>query len=174
MIEDALVGERVRLRPVRAGDGEVLIRIFADPTVVQWWGDAEESLDGALHPGEDESGWVIEVDSDAVGYVMCSEDSDPMYRHAGIDIALRADAQGQGLGRDAVVTLARHLFAVRGHHRLTIDPAVRNHRAIRAYQRIGFKPVGVMRQYERGPGGEWHDGLLMDLLAEDLVVASAT
>jgi len=25
-----------------------------------------------------------------------------------------------------------------------------------------------MRQYERGPSGEWHDGLLMDMLAAEL------
>jgi aminoglycoside 6'-N-acetyltransferase len=37
-----------------------------------------------------------------------------------------------------------------------------------AYQRVGFRPVGVMRRYERGPDGCWHDGLLMDLLPEDL------
>jgi aminoglycoside 6'-N-acetyltransferase len=29
--------------------------------------------------------------------------------------------------------------------------------------------VGVMRQYERGADGSWHDGLLMDLLAAELV-----
>ena len=56
---------------------------------------------------------------------------------------------------------------MRGHHRLTIDPAAHNARAIKAYSRVGFKPVGVMRQYERGLDGAWHDGLLMDLLAED-------
>jgi aminoglycoside 6'-N-acetyltransferase len=33
---------------------------------------------------------------------------------------------------------------------------------------VGFRPVGVMRRYERGPDGSWHDGLLMDLLPEDL------
>jgi aminoglycoside 6'-N-acetyltransferase len=26
----------------------------------------------------------------------------------------------------------------------------------------------VMRQYERSPEGEWRDGLLMDLLADEL------
>jgi hypothetical protein len=31
-----------------------------------------------------------------------------------------------------------------------------------------FRPVGIMRRYERGPDGRWHDGLLMDLLPEDL------
>jgi aminoglycoside 6'-N-acetyltransferase len=30
-----------------------------------------------------------------------------------------------------------------------------------------------MRQYERGPDGTWHDGLLMDLLAEELTSADA-
>jgi aminoglycoside 6'-N-acetyltransferase len=28
--------------------------------------------------------------------------------------------------------------------------------------------VGVMRRYERGVDGSWHDGLLLDLLPEDL------
>jgi aminoglycoside 6'-N-acetyltransferase len=40
--------------------------------------------------------------------------------------------------------------------------------AIRAYEKAGFRPVGVMRQSERLPGGDWHDGLLMDLLADEL------
>ena len=60
-----------------------------------------------------------------------------------------------------------HLIAERGHHRFTIDPAAANERAIRAYQRLGFKRVGVMRRYERGADGSWHDGLLMDLLADE-------
>jgi aminoglycoside 6'-N-acetyltransferase len=41
--------------------------------------------------------------------------------------------------------------------------------AIRAYEKAGFRPVGVMRSYERGPDGTWHDGLLMELLAEEFV-----
>jgi aminoglycoside 6'-N-acetyltransferase len=33
---------------------------------------------------------------------------------------------------------------------------------------VGFRPVGITRRSERGPDGRWHDGLLMDLLAEEL------
>ncbi len=73
------------------------------------------------------------------------------------------------IGPDAIRLVARHLFDVRGHHRLTIDPAVANIRAIRAYEKVGFRPVGVMRRYERGTDGEWHDGLLLDLLREEFV-----
>ncbi len=76
---------------------------------------------------------------------------------------------GRGIGSDAVRTLARHLIVDRGHHRLVIDPAADNAAAIRCYSKVGFKPVGVMRRYERGDDGAWHDGLLMDLLADELI-----
>jgi hypothetical protein len=62
----------------------------------------------------------------------------------------------------AVALLARYLFSECGHHRITIDPAAHNERAIRGYAKVGFRPVGVMRQYERGPDGQFHDGLLMN------------
>ena len=96
------------------------------------------------------------------------EETDSMYRHAGIDISIRSPWQGKGLGPEAIRTLARFLIDERGHHRLTIDPAAHNTNAIKAYERVGFRPVGVMRKYERGPDGKWHDGLLMDMLAEEL------
>ncbi|MGH3031844.1 MAG: GNAT family N-acetyltransferase, partial [Gaiellaceae bacterium] len=93
---------------------------------------------------------------------------DPDNRHAGIDLFLGSPYQRQGLGTDTVRTLARHLVRERGHHRLVIDPVVENERAIRCYERVGFKPVGIMRRYERGGDGVWRDNLLLDLLAEEL------
>lgn len=168
MIDQVLGGERVRLRPVRPGDSELLTRIFTDPDVARWWGDPDQSVRNALNPDASEAGFVIEVGSEGAGFIQCSEETDPMYRHAGIDIAVHSDFQGQGVGKDALTTLVRHLLDARGHHRLTIDPAAHNERAIAAYKRVGFRPVGIMRRYERGPDGVWHDGLLMDLLAEDV------
>ncbi|HTC85545.1 MAG TPA: GNAT family protein, partial [Candidatus Acidoferrum sp.] len=96
------------------------------------------------------------------------EEDDFDYRSAGIDLFLTTAAQGRGLGPDAIRTVARHLFEVRGHHRLTIDPSAANERAIRAYTRVGFRPVGIMRQYELRADGTWHDGLLMDMLVGEL------
>ncbi len=104
-----------------------------------------------------------------VGAIQWAEESEPDYRHASIDIYLDPSLHGQGLGTDAVRTLARHLILDHSHHRLTIDPASDNMAAIRCYGKVGFRPVGVMRAYERGKDGAWHDGLLMDLLAEELI-----
>jgi aminoglycoside 6'-N-acetyltransferase len=63
----------------------------------------------------------------------------------------------------------RLLIEQHGHHRITIDPCIENVAAVRSYEKAGFKPVGVMRSYERRAGqDDWRDGLLMEMLAEDL------
>ena len=112
--------------------------------------------------------WAIEAGGDVVGLIQADEETEPQYRHASIDIVLASGGQDRGLGSDAVRTVARWLLDVRGHHRLTIDPAASNEREIRAYSRVGFRPVGVMRNYERARDRTWHDGVLMDLLAGEL------
>lgn len=167
-----LRGETVLLRPLTGQDAAPLLAIMTDPTVAIWWGawDAEKIRSEMIEAPEDEGTVLgIEVDGRLAGIIQFYEEPDPQYRHASIDISLGSAWQGRGIGTDAIRTLARYLFAERGHHRLTIDPAASNARAIAAYTRVGFRPVGIMRQYEQGPDGTYHDGLLMDLLREDLL-----
>jgi aminoglycoside 6'-N-acetyltransferase len=164
-----LRGERVLLRPLTAADVPTVAAIQAEPEVACRWGQPEvEKLQGKAAGTDEVTAFAIVVDGETVGLIQYHEEDDPMYRHAGVDLFLSQSVQGQGLGTDAVRTMARHLVDDRGHHRLVIDPAADNVAAIRAYEKAGFRPVGVMRQYERLPGGEWHDGLLMDLLADEL------
>jgi aminoglycoside 6'-N-acetyltransferase len=167
--QSELRGERVLLRPVSGADADRLLEILREAEVARWWGvhDAERVRQDLLEP-TDEVAYAIESEGELVGAVTYSEEPTPEYRHAGLDIFLTTGRHGQGLGSEALRLLARHLFDERGHHRLTIDPAAANERAIRAYERVGFRPVGVMRQYERGPDGTWRDGLLMDLLPAEL------
>ena len=108
------------------------------------------------------------MDGNVVGFIQFEEEDDVDYRHAGIDLFVESAYQGRGIGSDALRTLARHLFETHGHHRLTIDPALGNEHAIAVYGRVGFRPVGVMRLYERGIDGTWHDSLLMDMLTGEL------
>lgn len=113
--------------------------------------------------------YSVLLDGTVVGLVQYGEERDPDYRHAAIDIFLDPEVHGRGLGRDAVGTLARYLLHDLGHHRLVIDPAADNTAAIRCYEAVGFRRVGIMRDYERDADGSgWHDGLLLDLLAADL------
>ncbi len=112
--------------------------------------------------------YAILLDDRVVGAIQWSAEEDPDYRHAQIDIYIDPAVHGQGVCTDAVRTLARHLIDDYGHHRITIDPAADNVAAIRCYEKVGFRPVGIMRQYERDADGTWRDGLLMDLLADEL------
>jgi aminoglycoside 6'-N-acetyltransferase len=141
-----LDGRLVHLRPARSDDAARFAEILADPTVHARWQAADPAADARELAGEDDeiAVWAIEVERRVVGIIQASEETEPHYRHA------------------------RWLIRERGHHRLTIDPAADNGAAIAAYAKVGFRPVGVMRRYEGALDGSWHDGLLMDLLADEL------
>jgi aminoglycoside 6'-N-acetyltransferase len=62
----------------------------------------------------------------------------------------------------------RMMFEGRGHHRAEIWVNPGNKRALRAYEKVGFKPVGIVRKCARMDDGKWHDELLMDLLADEM------
>jgi RimJ/RimL family protein N-acetyltransferase len=164
-----LHGDRVTLAPVAPAHVPELIRILRTPEVRCRWGDEAAS---PQWPFDDphETRFAVLVHGSVCGLVQYGQEDEPMYRHASIDIFLDPAWHGQGIGRDAVRTLARHLVEDKGHHRIVIDPAADNEAAIRCYSAIGFRPVGLMRAYERDvDGAGWHDGLLMDLLADELI-----
>ena len=164
-----LQGERVRLRPLAADDVERLTEIGAEPEVARWWGEiTRENLLDKAEGRDDATGFAIEHKGEVIGLAQFSEPGEDEFKHANIDLFLTSSLHGRGLGRDAVRTLARWLIDERDHHRLTIDPALTNEPAIRAYEAVGFKRVGVMRRYWRDPEGVWQDGLLLDLLADEL------
>jgi len=166
-----LTGAAVTLRPWTEGDVARLEVILGEPSVARWWGPGPAAKAARAWLEDEGAGTttcVIEHEGAVVGSIQFSEEDDPDYRSAGIDLFLATSAQGRGLGPDAIRTLARWLLEERGHHRLTIDPAAANARAIAAYETVGFRPIGIARRYERGTDGTFHDGLLMDLLAGEL------
>ncbi|WP_405094174.1 GNAT family N-acetyltransferase [Micromonospora sp. NBC_01392] len=165
-----LRGRTVTLRPATDADVAALAAIRATPEVRRWWRGGDDLAEAVRADLADDSlaVFVIEHEGRLVGAIQWYAETDPDYRHASLDLFLDPEVRGAGLGGDAIRTLARHLADEYGHHRFTIDPAAANTAAIRAYAKVGFRPVGIMRRYERGADGRWHDALLMDLLADDL------
>ncbi|MFD9007266.1 GNAT family N-acetyltransferase [Streptomyces sp. NPDC059582] len=166
-----LRGASVVLRPTVREDIRTLAAIRATPEVRARWngGDDLETEIAADLEDSDTRSLTVEHRQRIIGLIQWYAEEDPDYRHAGIDLFLDPTVHGRGLGTDVVRALAGHLIDVHGYHRLVIDPAADNTAAIRCYTKVGFRPVGIMRHYERGPDGTWHDGLLMDLLATELV-----
>jgi aminoglycoside 6'-N-acetyltransferase len=145
-------GDRVVLERVGARHVPELRRIHHEDAVARWW-----RLPGDQWPWDDdeyEVGYAVvrREDGAVVGYVQYGEEDDPDYRAGSIDLFLDPAVHGRGYGREVVATMAAYLVDGRA-----------------CYAKVGFKPVGVMREYERGADGTWHDGLLMDLLAAELI-----
>ena len=160
-----LRGRLVALRPATDADAAPLLAILDEPEVAAWWrrGEWERLAES------DAVTFVIELDGTAVGCIQFHEEDDPDYLSAAVDIFVSAAVHGRGVGPDAMRTLITWLIETRGHHRFTVDPALANARAVHVYEKLGFRRVGVLRRYERAADGEWRDGLLMELLADEFV-----
>ncbi len=166
----SLDGALVRLRPVTDADLESLVAIRSTPEVAARWGSShDDDIRAGMDDPDVEVLAIERPDGAVIGSIQWHEEEDDDHRHAGIDIYLHPAEHGQGFGTDAVRTLVAHLIDHEGHHRITIDPAADNAPAVRCYEKVGFRAVGVMRKYESIDGGPFHDGLLMDLLAEEFV-----
>jgi len=159
-----LRGERVILRPLTDADAPALLAIVGNPGVAAWWRRTSwERINE-----ENACAFAVVVDGEVAGSLQYHEEPDPDYRDAAIDIFLGDAWQNRGLGSEAMHLVVDYLVGERGHHRLTLDPAADNERAVHLYERLGFCRVGTMRRYERTADGTWRDALLMELVVEGL------
>ncbi len=164
-VDEELRGQRVLLRPVTDTDRAAVRAIRSSPVVAMWW---DEPKDDAWPLGEaGVHSYTVHVDGQVAGFVQWYDSDNSEFRHAGIDLFLAEQYHGQGLGQETVTTLLEHLVRGVGHHRVVIDPAASNTRAIACYRRCGFREVGVMRCYQYHPTrGTWLDGLLMEYVVD--------
>ena len=169
MLAPTLNGEGVTLRQLVADDVDPLLAIVSSPAVARWWGPHDRASVEEWLSDDEETHWTIEIEGKVAGMIQSSEELGAAFRHAGIDLFLASDYHGRGLGAQTVQLVATWLIGERGHHRLIIDPAAANTAAIRSYESVGFRRVGVMRRYWYDHVEEdWVDGCLLDLLAHEL------
>jgi aminoglycoside 6'-N-acetyltransferase len=157
------VTERLVLEPVRPEHAARLRELRRTPEVARWWNPPDG--DWPLDEEADLHKLAVVADGELVGYIQFWEDPDPSYRHADVDIFLGPDVQDRGLGTEAMRAVVRLLTEERGHHRITLGTSLDNARAIRVYEKVGFRKVGVLRKASRRDiSGEWEDELLMELV----------
>ena len=143
-----LRGRRVVLRPIEPADGPALRAIHDTPEVARWWGRMAHDF-----PFDEPAStrFAVLLDGEVAGLIQFGEESEPDFRRAWIDLFVHPRLRGRGVGTEALALLVRHLMDDRGHHRITIDPAVDNQAAVRSYEKVGFSAVGVMRSAWRDP-----------------------
>ena len=151
----------VMFRPLEPGDFGMLHEWLTRPHVAQWWqptptrADVDRDFDAIVDPASTTRAYIATQAGRPIGYIQSyvalgsgdgwweSED-DPGVR--GIDQFL-ADAAslGRGLGTAMVRAFVERLFADPGVTAIQTDPAPGNARAIRCYEKAGFRPVGVVQ-----------------------------
>lgn len=172
-----LIGERVRLRSIEREDLPTFVRWFNDPEVRQylrmyepmsmakeerWFEDMLERKDDFVFAIEAQIGeqWV------PIGNVGLHR-IDWKNRTAVFGIALGEKAYwGQGFGTDATRTILRFAFEELNLHRVELEVFDFNTRAIRSYEKAGFRHEGTRRQ-ALFRYGRYHDVHLMSILQSE-------
>ena len=155
----------ITLSPTSEADGDALRTLHSTPEVARWWDLPDAAF--PMHDEPESTRFTIRHGGEIAGLVQYSEEHEPKYRCAGIDIFLGPGFHGRGIGTRVVRMVLDILIRERGHHRVTIDPAADNHAAIRCYEKAGFRRVGILRLAERDSDGDgWHDVLLMELVVD--------
>ena len=110
--------------------------------------------------------WIIDVDGHCVGSARLDDIDwhDRRARYAvGIDVP---ELLGKGLGTEVTQLVLSHAFGTLGLHRVSLRVLAYNERAIRCYEKCGFRTEGRERQSAL-VDGEYYDDVLMGLLADD-------
>lgn len=155
----------MRLTATTEDDAVALRALHSTPEVAAWWDLPDPGF--PMHDEPQATRFTIHYGDEIAGLIQYSEETDPKYRSASIDIFVGPTFQNRGIGTQAISMVLDILLHERSHHRVTIDPAADNHAAIRCYEKAGFRRVGLMRLAERDSDGNgWHDSLMMELVVE--------
>ncbi|TFG96004.1 N-acetyltransferase [Candidatus Thorarchaeota archaeon] len=81
------------------------------------------------------------------------------------------DNRSKGYGTDAIRVILWVAFNILGLHSVYLDTMEDNERAIRTYERVGFKRVGLLRETEF-INGAYKGLLVMDILRDEFELAN--
>jgi RimJ/RimL family protein N-acetyltransferase len=174
-----VVGQRVALGPLRrdlaatyarwvnsAGVREGLLNLGIDTTeTVEAWID-EQVKKGVERPPPACNFTVYDrSDGAPVGTIGLFDIS---YAHGSAELGIAiGERRGQGLGTEATRLVLEWAFRTLGLHSVMLGALAWNERGLRAYERAGFRRIGV-RRGGAVSRGERTDVVLMDATPEDI------
>ncbi|TLS53956.1 GNAT family N-acetyltransferase [Paenibacillus antri] len=169
-----LRGENVYLRPIEAEDAEWYFQSLYDDenrklTGTQLHYTREQIANYIAGKAQDRSGVLLLIaanDTDEPIGDVALQNIDAMNRSANVRIALNPGRTGRGYGSEAMRLMLDYGFGIVNLHRIELNVFAYNERAIRAYEKLGFRREGVQREalyYDH----EYHDSILMSMLARE-------
>lgn len=154
--------ETVRLRPARRADWDMIRGWLARPDIEAWWGPrsaTEAEVNIALNSGHALCR-MIEAGGVAVGYAHAVDatmwgDELPQDLAPGtwdLDLFIASEEhRGRGVGQTALSQLKDEVFGTTLATAVCVFPSIRNERAVRAYERAGFRWQRIWNDPHMGP-----------------------
>lgn len=166
-------GNLVRLRPIEREDLPTFVRWINDPEVTEFLLleppmslDDEEAWYAHVLKAKDKVFSIETKDGKLIGNIG-TVDLDWMNRKTEIGIMIgEKDHWSRGYGADAITSFIRHLFDELNLNRVELFADSTNHRALKCYERCGFRYEGTYRAY-RFKRGRYVDCVIMSILRED-------
>lgn len=152
----------VHLRPATRRDSDLIRMWLADPGIQEWWGPVsatEAEVNIALSSAHALCR-IIECDGEAVGYCHAIDatmwgDQLPEELEPGtwdLDIFVASERhRGKGIGQIALAALKDEVFSTTLAVAVCVFPSIRNERAVRAYEKAGFKWRRIWNDPYAGP-----------------------
>jgi RimJ/RimL family protein N-acetyltransferase len=183
-IKPTLTGERVVLRPFSGDDLPAMRAVLLDAEARVLTGSVHDEAQAHDPEGPEEEkllfDWygsrndqpdrldlavVDKATAECVGEAVLNE-WDPGNESCNFRILIGPRGRDRGLGTEATRLIVGYGFEHLGLHRISLEVYAFNPRARRAYEKVGFRAEGVLRESLRY-NGEWIDATLMSILAPE-------
>lgn len=172
-----VTGERITLREYRQEDlGDIRAWVTSEETIryiggafwrPQTWEQTEAFLQRQLNGDAGGVSFVIS-DKDTLSYRgQCDLMMvDNRARKAELAVVIPEKYAGRGIGAEAVRLLCRYAFETMNLNRVYLNVYADNRRAVRCYEKVGFRAEGTLRQHAY-EGGRYRDMIVMGLLRSE-------
>jgi diamine N-acetyltransferase len=170
-----LLGERVYLRPLEREDLARIRQWANNPHIRRLTGEVSPMSEA----GAEEFYERVRSDRERVWFIVVLREGNRPIGEAGLlrmfppwrttDLSLiigEEDAWGKGYGTEAILLLLDYAFGYLGFHRVALGAVGFNERAIRFYEKVGFKKEGIQREgyyYDH----KFHDFVMMSILEDE-------
>ncbi|KAA0948534.1 acetyltransferase [Sporosarcina sp. ANT_H38] len=173
------------IRELEINDKHHLAKWLSDPEILQYYEGRDNPFDvekvEEVFFGE-ESGstrCIIEFDEVSIGYIQfyeVDEDERRTYGYGdsaeiiyGMDQFIGESTYwNKGIGTELVRAVVKHLIEEKDANRIVMDPQTWNERAIRCYEKCGFKKVKLLPKNELHEG-EYRDSWLIEHVSKTVV-----
>jgi RimJ/RimL family protein N-acetyltransferase len=163
-------GRTLRLETYRPEDKEALVSMYGSmsPEAITWGMPPYDRarIERWTSNPSNTINLLARSENRVVGHLQVS--SMPFSRRKGVGelfIYIHQDFQNLGLGTK-MMKRAIDLAKERGLHRLGLTVVTDNHRAIKVYEKVGFKKEGVAKDAFYGDDHRYHDEVEMGLLLQ--------